>query len=275
MIRTRKVEHEPGKNTPLPLCGPCVLSVGLTHAQSCPTDDYLSSACINRNNFLQFAAPPSNAPAEQKALAADIVGLDHRAHEQLGPDTPEWKEVLGVLVNAANVGILYNEVPQGRMLYQQAEQTFLRYFEAKNRIRYLIGLGLGVFICTLFSGLLFLIARSLSQPFIKPGLLPLLCLFAGIGSLTSVLMRLDQIDLRFATSVQLVMISGAARPVIAICLALVVYLVLDLKLLDIKFGAPTEQNQNSIFLISSFVCGFSERFGQDILSKVAGVMGGG
>ncbi len=237
----------------------------------CPTDDYVASACINRYDLLQFAPSP-NASPEQKGLTADLVGLDHRAHEQLGPGTPEWKEVMGVLVNAANVGVVYNEVPQGRLLFQQAEQTFLRYFEARNRIRYLLGLALGVGICTLFSVLLYLMARSLAQPFIKPGLLPLLCLFAGLGSLTSVLTRLDQIDLKFSTSYQLILVSGAARPVVAIFLALVVYLILDLKLLDIKFGSPTEQNQNSLFLISSFLCGFSERFAQDILSKIDGGM---
>ncbi len=238
-------------------------------SERCPSDDYVASACVNRNDLLQFAPPPNSSP-EQKALIADLVGLDHRAHEQLGPGTPEWKEVMGVLVNAANVGVLSNEVPAGRLLFQQAQQTFLRYFEAKNRIRYLVGVALGAGICTLFSGLLYLVARSLAQPFIKPGLLPLLCLFAGLGSLTSVLTRLDQIDLKFATSSELVIISGAARPLVAIFFALVVYLILDLKMIDIKFGSPTEQNQNSVFLVSSFLCGFSERFAQDILSKVGG-----
>jgi hypothetical protein len=250
------------------------------HAQNCgdPNAHPVTSQfypCVTTERFLAFSPPPENASAELKALAADIVSLDHRIHEQLGPDTPEWREVMGILVNAASIGVMANQAPQGRLLYKQAEDAFLRYFEARNRIRYLIGLGLGVIVCTLFSSGLYFIARSLSQPFVKPGLLPLLCLFAGIGSLTSVLTRLDQIDLRFATSTSLIMISGAARPVIAICFALVVYLILDLKLLDIRFGAPTDQNQNSIFLISSFLCGFSERFAQDILTKVAAGVGGG
>lgn len=231
--------------------------------------------CVTTQRFLAFPPASDDANADVKVLSADIVALDHRIHEQLGPDTPEWREVMGILVNAASIGVMANQGAQGRLLYKQAEDAFFRYFEARNRIRYLIGLGLGVIVCTLFSGMLYFIARSLSQPFVKPGLLPLLCLFAGMGSLTSVLTRLDQIDLRFATSTQLIMISGAARPVIAICLALVVYLVLDLRLLDIKFGAPTEQNQNSIFLVSSFLCGFSERFAQDLLTRVAGSVGGG
>ena len=72
--------------------------------------------------------PPMNPSPEHSALTADLVGLDHRAHEQLGPDTPEWKEVMGVLVNAGNVGVLSNQVPQGRLMFQQAEQTYLQLF---------------------------------------------------------------------------------------------------------------------------------------------------
>jgi hypothetical protein len=75
---------------------------------------------------------------------------------------------MGVLVDAANMGVVYNEVAQGRLLFQQAEQTFLRYFEARNRIRYLLGVALGVGICTLFSGLLYLMARLLALSWSGP-----------------------------------------------------------------------------------------------------------
>jgi hypothetical protein len=34
------------------------------------------------------------------------------------------------------------------------------------------------------------------------------------------------------------------------------------------------ENQNSIFLVSGFLCGFSERFAQGILAKVGGGLGG-
>jgi hypothetical protein len=240
------------------------------HSKTTPSETATSGAVlayINEQKLLTFQTPP-NATSEQKALAADIMSLDHRAHEQLGPDTPDWKEVLGMLENAANYGLVYNEVPTGRLYYDRAEQAFFRHIEAKNRVKYLVGLMLGVAACTLLSGLLYLIAQHLAQPFITPKLLPLLCLFAGMGSLTSVLTRLNQLDLKFESSSQLIMVSGAARPVVAIFFALVVYLIIDLKLVDIKFGSPTDQNQNSIYFISSFLCGFSERFAQEILSKV-------
>ena len=233
-----------------------------------------SNVFINDQKYLTFSLPVP-ATAEQDVLAADIMALDHRAHEQLRPETPEWTEVLGMLSNAANAGLTYGDVAQGRLDYKQAEQAFLRHIEAKNRVKYLGGLTLGVLACTLLSGILYLIARTLSEPFIRPRLLPLLSLFAGMGSLTSVLTRLDTIDLKFETSDTLLTISGAARPVVAIFFALVVYLVLDLKLLDVKFGTPTEENRNSIYLISSFLCGFSERFAQDILSRVIPGLGNG
>jgi len=224
-------------------------------------------AFINAEKFLQFNHP-DHATADEEGLTADIVSLDHRAHEVLGPDTPEWKEVLGILVNAANF-VTWHQVPAAHQLYTRAEQAFFRHIQEKNRVKYLVGLMLGVMASTLVAGLLYTIARSLAQPFVSPSLLPLLCLFAGIGSLTSVLTRLDQIDLKVETRTELVMLSGAARPVVAIFFAIIVYLILNLKLIDIKIGSPTNDNQNYVYLITSFLCGFGERFAQDILSKVA------
>jgi len=56
--------------------------------------------------------------------------------------------------------------------------------------------------------------------------------------------------------------------VVAIFFALIIYLVLNLKLIDIKMGSPSSENANSIYLITSFLCGFSERFAQDSSLKL-------
>ena len=87
-------------------------------------------ACINWQSYLTF---PGGVTREQKELASDIMSLDHRAHEQLGPGTPEWKEVLGMLGNAANAGLLYGDVEAGRLNYSRAEQAFLGHIRANNR----------------------------------------------------------------------------------------------------------------------------------------------
>jgi len=233
-------------------------------------------AFVNQAKYLTFALPdPGLITNPQRELAAQIQSLDHRAHEQLGPCTPEWTEVLGMLGNAANVGLLANEVGQAEKDYKMAEAAFFGHIEARNRIRYLAGLMLGIVACTILAGGLYLIAKSLSQPFIAPRLLPVLCLFAGMGSLTSVLTRLDQINLKLETDPWLIVFSGGSRPLVAILLSLVVYLILDLKLIDIRLGSPTDANRNSIYFVTSFLCGFSERFATDILTKVMPVFGAG
>jgi hypothetical protein len=233
-------------------------------------------AFVNQDKYLTFGLPdPGLITNAQRDLAAQIQSLDHRAHEQLGPCTPEWTEVLGMLGNAANVGLVGNETGQAEKDYKMAETAFFGHIEARNRIRYLGGLMLGILACTVLAGGLYFTAKSLSQPFISPRLLPLLCLFAGMGSLASVLTRLDQINLKLETDPWLVVFSGGARPIVAILLSLVIYLILDLKLIDVRLGSPTDANRNSIYFVTSFLCGFSERFATDILTKVMPVFGAG
>ena len=107
---------------------------------------------------------------EQQDLIARITFLDHRAHEQLGEGTPEWKEVLGMLGNAAYFSGV--SVGQARELYNKAEQSFMSYIQAKNRIKYLIGLMLGVVVCTLISGLLYLVRDRSISPLSPPDCYP-------------------------------------------------------------------------------------------------------
>jgi hypothetical protein len=231
-----------------------------------PCSEYSDSACITEQGFLAFR-PPAKPTQDEERLMADITELDHQAHEELGSGTAEWKEVLGILVNSANF-LTLNEASGASELYKRSMQTFSRLIQEKNRVYYLAGLLLGVIAGTLFTVLLYLISRRLSEPFIPPSLLPLMCLFAGMGSLTSVLARLDTIPLGSETTKELIIVSGATRPIIAIFFALIIYLILNLKLVDIRIGSPTDESRNHVYLISSFLCGFSERFAQDILSKI-------
>ena len=86
--------------------------------------------CINAFNFLMFVYP-SNATHEQQVLVGKIVSLDHRAHEQLGAQTPEWKEVLGMLSNAAT--FVDVSLDMAREFYKKADESFVSYVQAKNR----------------------------------------------------------------------------------------------------------------------------------------------
>jgi hypothetical protein len=222
-------------------------------------------AYINKEKFLTFAS--NDATVEQQKLSADIVALDHKAHWRLRPETPEWKEVLGLLLNAANLGAIGNYPVEGRAIFEEAQKAYYHHNQTKNRIRYLLGTIIGVATAGILGSVVFILSSFL-EPFITPQSLILYFVFAGIGSITSVLTRISSIDLSEEVSNFSVILSGASRPIVAMFLALIVYLVLDMKIIDIKFGNPAESKINGIYLVSSFLCGFSERFAGDIIARV-------
>jgi hypothetical protein len=219
-----------------------------------------------KSNYLLSFSPPDNPSPEEQMLAADVVILDHRANHQLKPPAREWQEVSYLLYNV--VSFLHQRDPtEGRVILEEAERVYYHHNQTKNRIRYLLGVVLGIAVAACVGAASRLMARSLDQ-YIPTQLLVLLFVFAGIGSVASVLTRISSIDLKNETSNFSVFVSGFSRPLIAIFFALIVYLILDTKILDIKLGNPTDSKGGAIYLVTSFLCGFSERFAQDIISRV-------
>jgi hypothetical protein len=240
--------------------------------QGASGDDELdeSSASVTQQDkstryYLNFSIPDNPTPEEQK-LVADVVILDHQANHQLRPKTREWQEVTDLLYNVV-VFLHQRDATEGRVILEEAKRVYYHHNQTRNRIRYLLGAVSGIAVVTLIGAASLLLAKPLGQ-FISTQLLILLFVFAGIGSVTSVLTRISSIDLKRETSNFSVFISGFSRPLIAIFLALVVYFILDTGILDIKFGSPIDSKTNAIYLVTSFLCGFSERFAQDIVSRV-------
>lgn len=214
--------------------------------------------------FLTFSLP-ENPTLEDQKLAADIVILDHRAHQQLRPKTPEWQEVIDLLVNVV-VFLSQHDTTEGRTILNEATKVYYHHNQTKNRMRYLAGAVGGICVsAALGAGSLLLTPFG---EYVTPKLLILLFVFAGVGSLTSVLTRISSIDVKEETSNFSVYVSGFSRPLIAMFFAVIVYLILETKILDVKFGSPTENKAGAIYLVTSFLCGFSERFAQDIISRV-------
>lgn len=214
---------------------------------------------------LAFSSPTNPTPEEQK-LVRDIVILDHRSLHQLGPLTRERDEVVGLLYNVV-ILLHQHDTAEGRGILEEAARVYYQHNQTKNRIRYLLGAVTGIVAAAGLGAGSLLLARSLEQ-FITTQLLMLLFVFAGIGSLTSVLTRISSIDLKEETGSFSVFVSGFSRPMVAIFFALIVYLILDSKILDVKIGSPSEGKVGAIYLVTSFLCGFSERFAQDIISRV-------
>jgi hypothetical protein len=218
-----------------------------------------------KEGILNFSTP-ENLTVEEETLRTDIVILDHRSNHQLGAKSREREQVRRLLYNAI-VLLQYHDATQGRAVLEEAKKVYYHHNQTKNRIRYLVGAMAGVITAGILGfGLLHL--PKYSGPFITPPLLVLILVFAGMGSVTSILTRISSIDLAEETSNFSVFISGFARAPIAIFFAVIVYLILDMKIIDIKFGTPSDANQGGIYAVTSFLSGFSERFAQDIISRV-------
>ena len=229
------------------------------------TGDVLMPPSEQTEFFLTFT-PPQDLTPEERKLVGDIVILDHRAHHQLKPKTEEWNEVLKLLVNAV-VLLQARDAEQGRAILEEAQQVYYHHNQTKNRIRYLTGAVAGIVVAAAVGTGFLLVSKSLEQ-YIGRQLLVLIFVFAGLGSITSVLTRVSTIDLKEETSRFSVAVSGFSRPLIAMFVALVVYFILDTRIVEIKLGSPTEPKTNAVYLVTSFLCGFSERFAKDILSRV-------
>lgn len=221
---------------------------------------------FNEDLFL-IVREPENPNLEERRLARDIVILDHRAHHQLQPKTREWDEVLKLLIN---VGILLqaHDAEQGRAILKEAQRVYYHHNQTRNRIRYLAGAVAGIVVSAVIGAGLLLLSKSMEH-YVERQLLVLMFVFAGLGSIASVLTRISKIDLRDETSNFSVIMSGFSRPLIAIFFALVVYFILDTHMLEIKLGSASEPKVNAVYLVTSFLCGFSERFAKDIISRVS------
>jgi hypothetical protein len=235
----------------------------LIHAATSAGTPYLLGPDEQTEYLITFNLP-EEATAEERGLAADIVILDHRNKHKLKPKTPEWDEVSKLLINAV-VFLQSHEVPQGRVILQEAQKVYYHHNQTRNRIRYLGGALSGILTGAALGAGLLLFAKSMEQVVARQMLI-LILIFAGIGSLTSVLTRVSSIDLREETSNFSVLVSGFSRPVVAMVLAVVVYLMVNGKIVDIKVGSASDPL--AMYLVIAFLSGFSERFAQDIVARV-------
>jgi hypothetical protein len=222
---------------------------------------------VDEQNLLRFY-PPAHPTAAQRRLVADIVALDHRSLQTLGPRNRQREEVLRLLYNAVISGVVDGDAGQGKLLFDRAESSYAYHLQTRNRLRYLLGMVVGIVGAALIGWVLLqmLPLRGL----LRPELLILILAFAGMGSLTSVLTRLSSIDLHQESDQTIVVMSGAARPIVAIVFSVVVALLLASKILNISFGSATGDEADAVYVIAAFLSGFSERFAEDIIAR-AGV----
>jgi hypothetical protein len=226
----------------------------------------LTIATFTKDGELQLE-PPSTLTPDQVVFLAELQSLAKRVEKNR---FPVRQEVLRLLENAANAGVVLGDLKKGEALLARAAAVQQRALVGKNRLNYIVGTVFGIAVL----GVVVLTSAALSQYGVTsigpPQFIIALFAFAGLGSVTSVLMRLSTLDLREETSRTLLMLSGASKPLIAIAFAAIVYITLKYKLVAVTLGTPeglSQEADEAAYWIAAFLCGFCERLGSDIVVK--------
>jgi hypothetical protein len=238
------------------------------HSKNAPQDADGSALFDDSHGLITFY-PPDNPTPEERKLVVDFVILDHLKQNQLRERSREWDQVHKLLLNVI-VLLHARDAAGARAILEDARQVYFLHNQSHNRIRYLMGAVAGTVVAALLGAALVLLSSKLGVaevPLMRPHLLVLILVFAGIGSTTSILTRLASIDLRAETSIFSVYVSGFVRPFVAVSFAVVLYFILDTKMLDITIG--TTAGDPGIYVVTSFLCGFSERFANDVISRIS------
>jgi hypothetical protein len=211
--------------------------------------------------------PAVSLTAEQIAFVGQLNSLGKRVAKN-----HFWarEEIFLLLENAATIAIVAGDLVKAELVLEKATQIYERALLARNRIQYVSGTALGV-IALVFIGFVVvrLGASGAVTAFPSTDIVIELLVFAGIGSVTSVLMRLSTLDLNDETSKPLLMLSGASKPLVAVAFAIIVYLILKYRLLALTIGQSTDPSSpDAAFWVAAFLCGFSERFGSDIINRL-------
>jgi hypothetical protein len=165
------------------------------------------------------------------------------------------------------------ETPEGVLvankLFDEAQELFGRTLQTNNRNWYVGALLIGVLVCGAITlGAVRLSLEAIGSKLAAPGTIGALFVFAGMGSITSVLSRLDKLDFQEEVNRKYVIASGLARPLVAFFFACVVYIALENRLITLGGLSDTPERKEAMFWIAAFLCGFSERFAEDLLQRV-------
>ena len=210
---------------------------------------------------------PATATAKDKALRAEIRTIHRQAYTDLafvgrcrwaGYSSVESK--LKIAAESLQAG-LHDEAAR---LVASAQATYREQLGAQRKVWYLWGVLVGI---GLLGGLVFALhaaSNSLGNVISRQFALQLL-IFAGMGTLASVLMRLGSFKIETYATRVLVMISGISRPLVAAFVTLAMYTILKSHLQTVTVNGKdlTNVNQSSyVYFTAAFLCGFSERFGR-------------
>lgn len=225
---------------------------------------------VRRNDQAYLDIPAlAGLNADEQKLLGRIYRLDYTAHDQLGVrdrrplesgdtsmtlrrgsvrPTRGYDLIQRVLAQA--VRSLYSgSLPTAAELVDWAEATVHRYGDIRSRVRYLQGAAVGLLVTVLVGLVIFRLGKLAPSWMIDNRLGADLVVFAGLGSLVSVLSRLHTLRLGEQLNRTLVWVSGAYRPIAGVVSALVVYLILHTGMIQVTVGHG-RSTPNAVYLVA-------------------------
>jgi hypothetical protein len=232
-----------------------------------------------KDGWLVVPLPP-DATAGDKALVAEIRTIHRQAYTDLafigrcrwaGYNSVESK--LRIAAESLQAG-LHDEA---KRLVTSAQATYREQLGAQRKVWYLWGVLIGIGLLGVLVVSLHAASSSLGDVISQQFAFQLL-IFAGMGTLASVLMRLGSFKMETYATRVLVMISGISRPLVAVFVTFAMYTILKshLQTVTVNGNDLTNVDRSSyVYFTAAFLCGFSERFGKDLISRAGGAFGGG
>ena len=231
-----------------------------------------------KDGWLDFDLP-DDADEKTQSIYASIRNIHRQAYVDLALlGRCRWNGYRSVesKLKIAGTALQHGAASQAEDLVEEADATYKEQLAAQRKVSYLIGVGVGI-------GLLALLQLALQQStdalngVITQQFALQMIVFAGMGTLASVLTRIGQFKVETYATRSLVVISGASRPLVAAFVAFAAYAFLRSDLATVTVNGTNVsdvQNATFIYLSAAFLCGFSERFGRHVIDQASSAFGG-
>lgn len=205
-----------------------------------------------------------NLSSEQVEVLTRIKCLEERVLK-----TKNWsRNEIIVLLKGAMGATLIGDIEIGSGLCSEAYSIYQEDAQVRNRNWYALSIIIGVSIAAIIcGGVAFFASRNIAN-LATPDTIISLFAFAALGSLTSNFTRLGTLDFRNETSKKYIIYSAIARPIVAISFASITYVILKYQIVPIQLGR--EESGDAPYWVAAFLCGFSERFASDVLTRISG-----
>jgi hypothetical protein len=184
------------------------------------------------NGFMQIHLVGALAKNDDAiAVAVDMDDVYHLAHDHL---RNSCRRGVYDRLESARSALEAGHIKESAGLVRRAKQSYKEHVTSFARGRYLLGVLVGVIFITAFE--FFLQKTGWLHPLVGEPFGYQLVIFAGMGAFSSILVRLNKLDLGDRPDGLLVLVSGAGRFLVAVFTAIAVYVTLASGILAVQPG---------------------------------------